>query len=732
MKQPPASRFRLKPTTPALSRKLRLVCTFHGAFYLRPPSNTLKYIGGEARIISVDRNIGFSNLRSNISNLSPKLNSFSLKYQLSVSGTYAPLLSVSSDEDVTRMIKDYENLELYGHKIRLWLFVCSNDYADNIQSISISNSNSNAFGLTSGSQLFRVGFDDKVKKNPVNLRSADDSFRKLAKQSEELTNCCEENKQKYDLYQGNMRVQGSQACICLSQYTGSRLHLSNPRDDNLQLDLHNSKEKSMCDYESIQDFGIIEHKSLRNPNLNGENIIPPWKCEDLLTGSLYESHEVPYPSVCKNDKQNSIPGSSNEQQVEDSINPMNIGGCGFFSDPKNTVDLMDNLSLSATPALSFHATASTDVSIPLLKSQANLSDLVDGQVIIIQKDDKAVASNSFVSNAASTQKDQMQDEGIQQKLLTGLGIDKDATKQSIKGSNAIGRISTDLVGLYTRLQTIKNSDLEYVKELGSGTYGTVYHGKWKGSDVAIKKIKPSCFTGGSQQEDRLVADFWKEAHMLGQLHHPNIVAFYGVVTDGPPNNLATVTEYMVNASLKQVLQRKDRTIDRRKRIILAMDAAFGMEYLHEKNIVHFDLKSHNFLVNMRDPQRPVCKIGDLGLSKIKQRTLVSGGVRGTIPWMAPELLNSKNKMVTEKVDVFSFGIVMWELLTGEEPYSNLRSEEIIGGIIRGSLRLEIPSWCDPAWRSLMERCWSCDPDCRPSFSDIAKELRAMSARINIK
>eukprot|EP00268_Persea_americana_P042145 TRINITY_DN42145_c0_g2_i1.p1 TRINITY_DN42145_c0_g2~~TRINITY_DN42145_c0_g2_i1.p1 ORF type:complete len:191 (+),score=41.14 TRINITY_DN42145_c0_g2_i1:453-1025(+) len=190
---------------------------------------------------------------------------------------------------------------------------------------------------------------------------------------------------------------------------------------------------------------------------------------------------------------------------------------------------------------------------------------------------------------------------------------------------------------------------------------------------------------------------------------------------------------MVNGSLKQVLQKKDRTIDRRKRLILAMDAAFGMEYLHEKNVVHFDLKSHNFLVNMRDPHRPICKIGDLGLSKVKQKTLVSGGVRGTLPWMAPELLTvGKSNMVTEKVDVYSFGIVMWELLTGEEPYAGMRSEEIIAGILRGDLRPEIPNWCDPLWRSLMERCWSSDPNLRPSFSEIAKELRAMSAAMNIK
>ncbi|CAA7403152.1 unnamed protein product [Spirodela intermedia] len=279
------------------------------------------------------------------------------------------------------------------------------------------------------------------------------------------------------------------------------------------------------------------------------------------------------------------------------------------------------------------------------------------------------------------------------------------------------------------LKTIKGADLEEIRELGSGTFGTVFHGKWRGSDVAVKRLKPSCFSGGGAARDRLIADFWKEAHLLAQLHHPNVVAFYGVVTDG--TSLATVTEYMVNGSLKQVLRKKDRTIDRRKRLIIAMDAAFGMEYLHEKGVVHFDLKSHNFLVNMRDPHRPVCKIGDLGLSKVKRRTLVSGGVRGTIPWMAPELLNSQSNMVTDKVDVYSFGVVMWELLTGEEPYGEMPSEQVIGGIIKGELRPEIPSWCEPMWRSLMERCWASDPSSRPAFSDIAKELRAMAAAMNI-
>ncbi|CAB4292929.1 unnamed protein product [Prunus armeniaca] len=282
------------------------------------------------------------------------------------------------------------------------------------------------------------------------------------------------------------------------------------------------------------------------------------------------------------------------------------------------------------------------------------------------------------------------------------------------------------------LQTIKNDDLEEIRELGSGTYGAVFHGKWKGSDVAIKRIKSSCFAGRPSERERLIADFWKEALILGSLHHPNVVSFYGIVRDGPDGSLATVTEFMVNGSLKQFLQKKDRTIDRRKRLIIAMDAAFGMEYLHGRNIVHFDLKCENLLVNMRDPQRPVCKIGDLGLSKVKQHTLVSGGVRGTLPWMAPELLSGKSNMVTEKIDVYSFGIVMWELLTGDEPYTDMHCASIIGGIVNNTLRPQIPTWCDPEWKSLMESCWASEPSQRPSFSEISQKLRNMAAAMNVK
>lgn len=282
------------------------------------------------------------------------------------------------------------------------------------------------------------------------------------------------------------------------------------------------------------------------------------------------------------------------------------------------------------------------------------------------------------------------------------------------------------------LQIIKNEDLEELRELGSGTFGTVYHGKWRGTDVAIKRIKKSCFTGRSSEQERLTVEFWREADILSKLHHPNVVAFYGVVQDGPGATLATVTEFMVNGSLRHVLLSKDRQLDRRKRLIIAMDAAFGMEYLHSKNIVHFDLKCDNLLVNLKDPARPICKVGDFGLSKIKRNTLVTGGVRGTLPWMAPELLNGSSSKVSEKVDVFSFGIVLWEILTGEEPYANMHYGAIIGGIVSNTLRPHVPNYCDPDWRLLMEQCWAPDPAVRPSFTEIARRLRVMSTATQTK
>ncbi|KAJ1258288.1 hypothetical protein BS78_10G063900 [Paspalum vaginatum] len=330
----------------------------------------------------------------------------------------------------------------------------------------------------------------------------------------------------------------------------------------------------------------------------------------------------------------------------------------------------------------------------------------------------SVLQSPFPEKPATFSGDHIDSHGV----VVDAKLQDEGNNQSDKSSQGV-QVLDDI----DNLQIIKNSDLEELRELGSGTFGTVYHGKWRGSDVAIKRINDRCFAGKASEQERMRTDFWNEADKLASLHHPNVVAFYGVVLDGPGGSVATVTEFMANGSLRQALQRHEKIFDRRRRLLIAMDVAFGMEYLHGKNIVHFDLKSDNLLVNLRDPQRPICKVGDLGLSKVKCQTLISGGVRGTLPWMAPELLNGSSSLVSEKVDVFSFGIVMWELLTGEEPYAELHYGAIIGGIVNNTLRPPVPETCDPQWRALMEQCWSSEPSERPSFTEIGKSLRAMAA-----
>ena len=154
---------------------------------------------------------------------------------------------------------------------------------------------------------------------------------------------------------------------------------------------------------------------------------------------------------------------------------------------------------------------------------------------------------------------------------------------------------------------------------------------------------------------------------------------------------ALVTEYMAGGSLKSALARKsDIVAGPLTRLVLALDAAKGMEYLHSKRLVHFDLKSGNLLLGYRD-KRPILKICDVGLSREKTQTFVSGvtAQRGTLPWMAPEILRTPHE-VTEKVDVFSFAIVLWEMWTSREPYEGVNYHNLLMQLASPEVRLRPP------------------------------------------
>eukprot|EP00210_Caulerpa_lentillifera_P009005 g8595.t1 len=291
--------------------------------------------------------------------------------------------------------------------------------------------------------------------------------------------------------------------------------------------------------------------------------------------------------------------------------------------------------------------------------------------------------------------------------------------------------STDISSGFT-LQRIDEDDLIQIKRVGTGTTGKVHLSMWLGSEVATKE-----FYSSNQEENERYCD--QEADNLNVLKHPCVVYMYGRTTIN--NHPAIVLEYIAGGSLKSQL-RELRKIDQKSatgpnlklKYQIALQAASGVEYLHSKSLIHFDLKAENFLCDLfRNPSKPVVKVADVGLSKMNTTLFVSGNMRGTLPWMAPELMpkfkSTDNQYspgpdkVDKKVDVYSFGVVLWEIWNyGAQPYGNLSAAEAMQGFFRGGLKLEVPRGCPQEWGDLMEKCWDRNPVRRPTMDMITSKF----------
>ncbi|XP_060207133.1 uncharacterized protein LOC132634959 [Lycium barbarum] len=254
-------------------------------------------------------------------------------------------------------------------------------------------------------------------------------------------------------------------------------------------------------------------------------------------------------------------------------------------------------------------------------------------------------------------------------------------------------------------------DISLKEEIGQGAYSVVYRGIWKGSDVAVKVYF------GNQCGEATLLDYKKEIDIMKRLRHPNVLLFMGAVSS--QEKLAIVTEYLPRGSLFKALHRNNQPLDLKRRLRMALDVARGMNYLHRRNppIVHRDLKSSNLLVD----KSWTVKVGDFGLSKLKHATfLTANSGRGTPQWMAPEVL--RNEPSTEKSDVFSFGVILWELMTVSIPWKDLNPLQVVGVVgFRGG-RLDIPQKLDPRVSAIIVDCWQSSPELRPSFEDISRRM----------
>ncbi|KFV71833.1 Mitogen-activated protein kinase kinase kinase 13, partial [Dryobates pubescens] len=248
-------------------------------------------------------------------------------------------------------------------------------------------------------------------------------------------------------------------------------------------------------------------------------------------------------------------------------------------------------------------------------------------------------------------------------------------------------------------------EISELQWLGSGAQGAVFLGKFRAEEVAIKKVR-------DQNET--------DIKHLRKLKHPNIIAFKGVCTQAPC--YCIIMEYCAHGQLYEVL-RAGRKVTPRLLVDWSTGIASGMNYLHLHKIIHRDLKSPNVLVTHTD----AVKISDFGTSKELSDKSTKMSFAGTVAWMAPEVI--RNEPVSEKVDIWSFGVVLWELLTGEIPYKDVDSSAIIWGVGSNSLHLPVPSTCPDGFKILMKQTWQSKPRNRPSFRQTLMHLDIASADV---
>ncbi|KAK5859811.1 hypothetical protein PBY51_021335 [Eleginops maclovinus] len=254
---------------------------------------------------------------------------------------------------------------------------------------------------------------------------------------------------------------------------------------------------------------------------------------------------------------------------------------------------------------------------------------------------------------------------------------------------------------------IKHEDLLFYENCGGGSFGSVYRALWISQDkeVAVKKL--------------LKID--KEAEILSVLSHKNIIQFYGAVLESP--NYGIITEFASGGSLYEYLSsEQSEEMDMEQIMTWAIQIAKGIHYLHAEapvKVIHRDLKSRNVVMTADR----VLKICDFGASKFLSHT-THMTVVGTFPWMAPEVIQSLP--VSETCDTYSYGVVLWEMLTREVPFKGFEGLQVAWLVVEKQERLTIPTSCPASFAELMRKCWQADPKERPQFKQVLVTLETMA------
>jgi len=261
--------------------------------------------------------------------------------------------------------------------------------------------------------------------------------------------------------------------------------------------------------------------------------------------------------------------------------------------------------------------------------------------------------------------------------------------------------------------TIDLAKLHMGMPFAQGAFGKLYRGTYNGEDVAIKLLERP--EADPERAGLMEQQFVQEVMMLATLRHQNIVKFIGACRK--PVVWCIVTEYAKGGSVRQFLtKRQNRSVPLKLAVKQALDVARGMAYVHGLGFIHRDLKSDNLLI----AGDKSIKIADFGVARIEVKTEGMTPETGTYRWMAPEMI--QHRPYDQKVDVYSFGIVLWELITGMLPFANMTAVQAAFAVVNKGVRPAIPQDCLPTLGEIMTRCWDPNPDVRPPFTEVVRML----------
>eukprot|EP01125_Pyxidicula_operculata_P013678 TRINITY_DN4545_c0_g1_i1.p1 TRINITY_DN4545_c0_g1~~TRINITY_DN4545_c0_g1_i1.p1 ORF type:complete len:525 (+),score=61.35 TRINITY_DN4545_c0_g1_i1:61-1635(+) len=264
---------------------------------------------------------------------------------------------------------------------------------------------------------------------------------------------------------------------------------------------------------------------------------------------------------------------------------------------------------------------------------------------------------------------------------------------------------------------IKRNELSLERTIGEGQYGKVWQGKCRGEVVAVKILN------NQEWDDEIIKQFEKEVEIMSQLRHPNVALLMGACTE-EKGKLAIVTE-LCKSNLRSVVHNNKIKLSLLQKLKFCIDIAQGMAWLHNTKphqIIHRDLKLTNLLVG----ENWKVKVSDFGLSDILKADYLmdnEGGAVGSALWMSPEVLEGKE--LTDKLDIYSFGLVMWEIFTRVQPFEEYKTvSELKEAVCKRNERPPFSKHQIPSViAGIMEQCWQSDPRKRPPFVEVLELLR---------